>query len=54
MNYSEIYSMAMVNQNEIQAAHFEKIQATILPIVAYYNNERGELKNLSELTEVQL
>lgn len=45
MDYSENYSM--VNQNEIQAAHFEKIQATIHPIVAYYNNERGELKNLS-------
>ncbi len=45
MDYSENYSM--VNQNEIQAAHFEKIQATIHPIVAYYNNERDKLKTLS-------
>lgn len=45
MDYSENYSM--VNQNEIQAAHFDKIQATIHPIVAYFKNEKGELKNLS-------
>lgn len=45
MDYSENYSM--VNQNEIQAAHFDKIQATIHPIVAYFKDENGKLKNLS-------
>lgn len=45
MDFSENFSM--ITQNEIQAAHFNKVQATIHPIVAYYKNAIGELENIS-------
>lgn len=32
----------MITQDEIQAAHFHKIQATIHPIVAYYRDFNGD------------
>ncbi len=45
MDYSENYSM--VSQDEIQAAHFSKVQATIHPIVGYYRNASGDVDNFS-------
>ena len=45
MDFSENYSM--VTQNEIQAAHFSKVQATIHPIVAYYKTQNENLECLS-------